>query len=114
MKISVFILLACLSVSSAIGQDIDKPRTDSAIVPTTGAIIFSVPDGYGYDIYVDGQRYIHQLNIPSVPGTKGFKTEADALKVATLVRKKIENNIMPPSITPEELDSLGVYELKER
>lgn len=112
MKISVFILLACLSVFSAIGQDLEKVTEDSTIVPTTGAIIFSVPDGYGYDIYVDGQRYIHQVNIPSVPGTKGFESEADALKVATLVRQKIENNIMPPSITPEELDSLGVYKLK--
>jgi len=110
MRISVFIVLAWLSMLPATGQDLGKSKEDSTSKHTTEAIIFSVLGGYGYDIYVNGKRYIHQETIPSVPGTKGFESEADALKAATLVRQKIENNIMPPSVTPEELDSLGVWE----
>lgn len=64
--------------------------------------------GFGYDIYKDDSRYIHQPSIPAVPGNNGFSTEAKAKKAAEFVAYKIEQNIMPPSVTPQELDSLGV------
>jgi len=69
---------------------------------------FQTEKGWGYDVFVDGKKYIHQEIIPAVPGTKGFDTEENAQKVADLVSHKISNNIMPPSVTPEELDSLGI------
>lgn len=65
-------------------------------------------EGYGYDIVVDGKLYIHQPHIPAVSGNHSFKTEADAKKAGELAAYKIRNNIMPPSITVEELDSLGI------
>ena len=37
-----------------------------------------------------------------------FKTEDDAIKVAEMMAEKIYNNIMPPSITPEELQAAGI------
>lgn len=64
--------------------------------------------GFGYDILVDGTLFIHQPNIPAVPGNNGFKNEADAKKVAELMTYKIKNNIVPPTITIEEMDSLKV------
>lgn len=64
--------------------------------------------GWGYDIYIFGSLYIHQPNIPAVPGNRGFKTEADAKKAGAWAVHKIRNNIMPPTISVEELDSLGV------
>lgn len=66
--------------------------------------------GYGYDIYIDssGSPTVHQPNIPAVPGNKGFATESDAKRIGELVAGKVKNNIMPPSISPAELDSLGV------
>lgn len=66
------------------------------------------PDGYGYDILMDGRLYIHQAHIPAIPGNKGFASEGDAKKTGELMAFKIRNNIMPPSITTEELDSLDV------
>ena len=77
--------------------------TDSLEIKT-----FETSVGWGYDIFVDGKKYIHQEQIPSVPGTKGFKSEEKARKAAEFIIYKIRNNIMPPSVTPEELDSLGV------
>ncbi len=64
--------------------------------------------GWGYDVYVDGAMYIHQPHMPAVPGNKGFKTEEDARIAAGLVIYKLSMGISPPSITPDELDSLGV------
>jgi hypothetical protein len=64
--------------------------------------------GWGYDIYMNGKRYIHQPHIPAISGNKGFATEEDARKAGGLVVHKIRNNIMPPTIDVDELDSLGV------
>lgn len=64
--------------------------------------------GWGYDIYLAGRMYVHQPHIPAVQGNKGFDTEADAKKTASFVIYKIRNNIIPPSLTVKELDSLGV------
>ena len=64
--------------------------------------------GFGYDIYIDEKRYVHQPQMPAVAGNKGFNTETAASKTAAFVCFKIQHNIMPPSVTVEELDSLGV------
>jgi len=64
--------------------------------------------GWGYDVLVNGEMYIHQPHIPAVPGNKGFKSEEDAQKAAKLMIYKLRMGISPPSITPDELDSLGV------
>ena len=66
--------------------------------------------GYGYDIYVWGGRMIHQPNIPAVPGNNGFKNQEYAKKAGEFAAMKIKKNIMPPGMTPEELDSLGVLQ----
>lgn len=70
--------------------------------------IIKVEDGFGYDIYVNGEAYIHQPHIPAVNGNHPFKTEADAQKVAGLVIQKIEGNIIPPSVSAEELSVMGI------
>ncbi len=64
--------------------------------------------GWGYVISIDGKKTINQPHVPGIPGTKGFKTKEQALKTANFVIYKIEHNILPPSVTPKELDSLGV------
>lgn len=63
--------------------------------------------GFGYNILIDGKMYVHQPHIPAVAGNKGFTSLEAANRAATLVAYKIKNNIMPPSITEAELDSVG-------
>jgi hypothetical protein len=46
--------------------------------------------------------------LPHLPGNEGFTTKERAQKVADLVMKKIKNNEMPPTVTIEELSSMGV------
>jgi hypothetical protein len=51
---------------------------------------------------------IHQPSAPGLPGNEGFKTKADAEKVAKLVIDKIKKGEMPPSVTKEEMEKLKV------
>ncbi|MFI5220550.1 MAG: DUF4907 domain-containing protein, partial [Bacteroidia bacterium] len=62
--------------------------------------------GYGYDIYIFKSLYVHQPHIPAINGSRGFNTEVQAHKAAEFIAYKIKNNIMPPSISVQELDSL--------
>lgn len=64
--------------------------------------------GFGYGIYVNGIEKVHQPNIPAVQGNKGFSSEEKARKAGEYVAGKVKRNIMPPSVTEKELDSLGV------
>ncbi len=66
-------------------------------------------DEWGYDIYINGHHTIRQESIPGLPTMRGFKTEEYAKKVEELALRKIENNIFPPSIKKNELDSLAIY-----
>ena len=65
--------------------------------------------GYGYDILIDDSRFIHQTNIPSVQGNEAFTDKKQAESVANLMVYKLEHNIMPPSVSKKELDSLHIF-----
>lgn len=76
--------------------------------PLTYKLIETNGKGFGYDIYVNKALYIHQPVIPGVPGNHGFKTRAEAKKVALLVISKIKKGINPPAVTVSELKKLGI------
>lgn len=71
-------------------------------------IIPSVKKTFGYDILLNGKTLVHQPNIPGLPGNEGFTTKARAQKVAAFVIKKIRNNEMPPTVTMDDLNKMGV------
>lgn len=64
--------------------------------------------GWGYDIYVEGNKTIHQPIIPAIPGNNSFKTETDAKKVGTFAIGKMLKEGSLPTILVTELDSLGI------
>jgi len=82
-----------------------NPYKDAEI---KAVVIPSEDNTFGYDIYLYDAVLIHQPSRPGLSGNAGFATEADAMKVAELVIKKIRNNEMPPTVTIEELQGLGV------
>lgn len=93
-----------------------RSKTDPATTetPDSSQIRISVfknspqQGGFGYDIFIREKLLVHQTMVPGRPGTSGFNTEEGAGKTARLVAKKILDNIMPPTVTAHELDSLGI------
>lgn len=63
---------------------------------------------FGYDILIDGEPYIHQPHIPAVGGVSGFSSKEKAEIAGNYIIQKLNNNIIPPTISLDELDSLGV------
>ena len=74
----------------------------------TWRIVPRLDNTFGYDVYQNGKLLIHQPAIPGREGNKGFRTAADAEKVALLVVSKIKNGIMPPAVTQQEMKELGI------
>ena len=109
---SVFLLVSCWyfvhnkwnKADPATVQE-DNPFKDADIK----AVVIPLENHtFGYDIYVHGAVLVHQPTRPGLPGNSGFATDEDAMKVAELVIRKIRNNEMPPTVTIEELQVLGV------
>lgn len=61
---------------------------------------------FGYQILKDTKVMINQESMPAVPGNDGFPRKIDAERMANLVIFKLENNIMPPTVTVAEVDSI--------
>ena len=71
-------------------------------------LLSSPGNTYGYDIYVHGRVLIHQPTIPGLPGNKGFRRKKDAERVAALILQKLQQHILPPSVSRAEMDSLHI------
>jgi hypothetical protein len=95
---------------NAAAQFLPKAFGTSAYTHTklTYEIIDAPNHTYGYDVLSDDRLIIHQKSIPAMPGNEGFKTKADASKVAQLVIDKIKKGEMPPTVTIEEMQKLKV------
>lgn len=103
--IVVLLLLLLLVIKIQSRQNIsENPYLSADIQVKT----YKIGNGWGYDIYDDGRLLIHQPNIPALSGNHGFTLEADAQKVAKLVIGKIKGNIMPPTLTLEDLKKIGI------
>ncbi|MFI5149245.1 MAG: DUF4907 domain-containing protein [Bacteroidia bacterium] len=73
---------------------------------------FSGSGGWGYDIYIEGKKSIHQPMIPAVPGNQVFASEKDAKDAGSLMVYKIKHGVLPPAVSPAELDSMHVVYTK--
>lgn len=97
-------LALCLLLAAARPRDPVLPREPDPsykLIPAPG-------NTYGYDIYVDGRRLIHQTTIPGLPGVRGFARKKDAEKIAVLVIQKLQQHILPPAVSRREMDSLQI------
>ncbi len=90
------------------GKNNSKPVSEKGNKIETRIFRNNESNSFGYDIIVDGRVYVHQPNIPARAGNNGFISEEQAEKVAQLVLKKIKMNILPPTVSVDELDSLEI------
>lgn len=64
--------------------------------------------GWGFDIYVDGRRYIHQPTVPVVAGVSGFETMEQSERAGGMMVTKIKEGRMPPALDRRDLELLGL------
>jgi hypothetical protein len=99
---------ASISLGETVEAVIKQQENPYAQADITIRIIPSLHDTFGYDILLRGKLLVHQPNIPGLPGNNGFSTKQKAKTVAEFVVKKIRNNEIPPTVTIEDLNKMGV------
>ena len=107
-KLYLLFTFCMLSIFHVQAQGPGTSKQEIQKTSITYKIIEAPNNSFGYDIFAGSRLLIHQPSVPGLPGKQGFIRKADAEKIAALVIKKIENGIMPPTITLRELDSLNV------
>jgi hypothetical protein len=102
------LLLAC---RSQLNSTATFPEASSySNTNLTYKIIDVCNNTFCYDVFAEGRLMIHQTSMPAMNGNDGFKTKADAEKVALLVIDKIKNGEMPPTVSIDELKKLYVIQ----
>ncbi len=113
-KTSLPILLAgfILSFSSC-----EQTKTEDEVLISTSKKPISQPyrieiialqNGFGYQLYEKNKLIIDQQTIPAIQGNQAFLTYEAAEKCAEFCLQKIKKGIFPPTITVEDLNSLGI------
>jgi outer membrane biosynthesis protein TonB len=90
------------------GKEVKEQKNPYASAKISIKITPSTKKTFGYDILLNGKPLMHQPNIPGLPGNEGFTTRERAQKVAEFVVKKIRKNEMPPMVTIDDLNNMGV------
>ncbi|MEP7373304.1 MAG: DUF4907 domain-containing protein [Chitinophagaceae bacterium] len=67
--------------------------------------IFEGFNGWGYDILVADELFIHQESIPSRPGKAGFRKKEQAEQTALLIINKMKQGRLP-TVTTFELQQI--------
>ena len=103
-------LFACSQPSSNSTTEETGENTNAVSSKEKYEVIITVnPDqSFGYQILKDGKLMIDQKNIPAIQGYKGFSSKKDAETTANFAIDKIKKGAFPPTISVEELDSLGI------
>ncbi len=70
--------------------------------------IYKVENGWGYDVKINNKVLMHQPMIPAINKSIPFYSKEDAEKVAKLVIEKIKKKQMPPTVSKEEIQKLGI------
>ena len=97
------IILICF-VFVSIGHLTAQSQTDQGKL--TYQVFENKNKTYGYKILRDGKPMINQESMPAVPGNNGFPKKHQAEKMAILVIQKINQGIMPPTVSVAEVDSI--------
>lgn len=112
LAIQIWVLLSCNNQSDISKVDLKSDSTEIQSKPKSATIqYFKNPDAtYGFDIYLDGQRTIHQPYVPAIQNKIGFADTVKAALVANLMVKKIYSGNGLPTVSLHELDSLKIIE----
>ena len=96
------------SLKRAMAKQKEANKKRAAKTQFTYFVIKANNNNFGYDVYADGNLYLHQNTIPGIGGNNGFADTASAGRVARFAIKKIQQGELPPTITTEELQELKI------
>lgn len=107
---AVLLILSCENQKESETEKIVESTVSKKSVEPVYTIVTSQDSeiGWGYQLFKDGKLMIDQKHIPAIEGNIGFSTKEDAEKTANFIIGKIKNGAFPPTVSVEELDSLGV------
>jgi hypothetical protein len=110
-RILLLVTILLMLVSCAGKQKKEEQRIPQLIEDKQDAgysieILPGAENSFGYTIRKEGKPLIHQPHIPGRPGIRGFNNEQQARAAATLMIQKMKQNIMPPTLSEREIDSL--------
>jgi hypothetical protein len=69
---------------------------------------------WGFTIYINGRPYIHQMMTPGIESIPGFSTKEMARGAGEIIVRKLKRGKIPAGLTKKELDSLGVFDIKQK
>jgi hypothetical protein len=120
MRTLVYFVTALLLVSCSQSEDETLKSGEKEVAETTVKqdlnawsmkVIRVEERGWGYQLFQGSNLKINQRNIPAVSGLHYFTSEQKATIAANFALQKIEAGAFPPTVSPEELDSLGAINL---
>ena len=90
---TLIIIFSALIATTIFVVTINRPQHKKKNQVT--AAVFESVHGWGYDILVNNELFIHQELIPAVPGNSGFPSKKQAEQAAQLIINKIEKGQLP-------------------
>ena len=110
----IFFILLIVSCNSNIQPskeeivDTKTPIKSNATADFSAVVIENQDATWGYQLLKDGKLMIDQKNIPAIQGNRGFSTKQNAEIMGNFILEKVKNGGFPPTVSIEEMDSLGV------
>lgn len=106
-----FLLIQCTE-SEELTSETKDSQTDAPKKDRWTCKAIALEDkGWGYQLFRGSHLEIYQKNVPAISGLHYFETEEQAKLAAEFALTKIEQGFYPPTVNPEELDSIGAINL---
>lgn len=112
--LSILVLFSCdnseskRSLNTSNDRDVYSGKVQDPAY--TMEVIENAEFGWGYQLFKDGKLMIDQKHIPAIQGEKGFSSKEKAEITGNYILRKIKNGDFPPTVSVQELDSLGVLD----
>ena len=117
MKYAFLIFIGVLMVSCGTENtdDLDvklEKNSEQTSIPKYSSKVYYLQNvGWCYQVFRGTKMILYQKHIPAVQGIKGFETKEKAEIAVNFIMERVIAGNERPSVTPEELDSIGAIDL---
>ncbi|NRA11592.1 MAG: DUF4907 domain-containing protein [Crocinitomicaceae bacterium] len=105
------LLVSCVSEDTGSTEGNADHKEQSNKPRYTSKVYLLQDVGWCYQIFKGSKIILNQKHIPAVQGIKGFETKEKAELAANFILERVNAGDERPSVTPEELDSIGAIDL---